>query len=194
MVPDLRVGAALRARGRRKGGRVHVKLELLLRDAKGKVCGGGILEYDLTVLQSAQFFVSNQLGVASGLSFKDTSGTSHAQTAQVLSGTPQIEFGTGSTSATWSDFAIQTAAGGTNPVTGTVSAITPGGTSGTFTVTGTWTNSTGSSVTISELALYVTTTAGMASNSTFALTHDVFSGQAVPNGGQASATLTYTWS
>lgn len=173
---------------------VRVRLNVTVRDRQGRITGGHTCEHDMTLLQSAQFFVSNQLGVASGLSFKDTSGSSHAQTAQVLAGTPQIEFGTNSTAANWSDFAIGTAAGGTNPVTATVSAITPASTQGTFTVTGMWTNSTGVTVTITELALYVTTTAGMASNSTFALTHDVFTGQAVSNGGTAAATLTYTWS
>jgi|SRR5208283_4623129 len=176
------------------GGRVTAQLEIVCRDKDGKITSRFEKPMDMTLLQSAQFFVANQLNV-SGLSFKDTSGTAHAQTAQPLSGTPQIAFGTGGSAATWSDNAIQTSAGGaTNPVTAVVSAITPSGSSGTFTVTATWTNSTAGTITVTELALYVTTTAGMASNSTFALTHDTFTGQAVSPSGTAAATLTYTWS
>ena len=175
-------------------GNVHVKLEIVVRDAKGNITGGGVLENDITLLQSAQFFVSAQLGVASGLSFKDTATTSHVQTAQVLAGSQQISFGTGATSASWSDFAIQTAAGGTNPVSSTVSAIATQTFTGSFTVSATWSNTTGATVSIGELALYCVTTQGAAVNFTAALTHDVFVAQAVSNGGTAAATLTYTWS
>jgi hypothetical protein len=174
-------------------GRIGVRLDLVVRDGEGNITSTFSKDSDMTLLQSAQFFIVSQMGVT-GLSFKDTSATAHSQTAQVLAGTPTIEFGTGSTAATWSDYVIQTAAGGTNPVTATVSAITANSTNGTFTVTATWTNTTGSTVTISELALYVTTTAGMSSNSTFALTHDVFTGQAVSATGTAAATLTFTFS
>jgi hypothetical protein len=173
---------------------VSAHLNLVCRDADGKVTSTFDKECDMTLLQSAQFFVVSQLNV-SGLSFKDTSGASHAQTAQVLAGTPAIAFGTNGTAATWSDYVIGTSAGGaTNPVGASVTAIVAGGASGTFTVTATWNNTTAGTVTITELALYITTTAGMASNSTFAITHDVFTGQAVSASGTAAATLTYTWS
>lgn len=168
---------------------LEVKLELVCYDAEGKETSRLCKDADMTLLQIAQFIQAGLMGVSTGLSFKDIAGTSHSQTAQVLAGTPTIEFGTGVTAATFTDFQIQTAAGGTNPVTATVTTIS----SNTFTVTGTWTNSTGSNVTISELAMYVTTTAGMGTNGTFALTHDVFSGQTVSNGGTAAATLTWTF-
>ncbi|HTT74267.1 MAG TPA: hypothetical protein VMG99_09045 [Thermoplasmata archaeon] len=172
-----------------RGGGFRVKLELVCRDAEGHVTGSWSNEYDQTLLQFAQFVQASFMGVSSGLSFKDTSGTSHTQTGQILAGTPQIAFGTGTTASTFTDYTIQTAAGGTNPVTATVTSIS----SNTFTVTATWTNSTAGSVSISELAMYVTTTQGMGTESTFALTHDVFTGQNVSVNGTAAATLTFTF-
>jgi hypothetical protein len=169
--------------------KLSVKVDLVCKDADGNVTSAYTNERDQTLLQLAQFTQAALMGVTTGLSFKDTSGTSHTQTAAVLAGTPTIAFGTGTTASTFSDYTIQTAAGGTNPVTATVNAIS----SNTFTVTATWSNTTGSTVAISELAMYVTTTQGMSSESTFALTHDVFSGQSVLNGGSALATLTFTW-
>jgi len=170
--------------------KLTVTLDLVIRDERGVETGRLHRPADITLLQLAQFTQAALMGVVSGLSFKDTAGTSHAQTAAVTAGTPQIAFGIGSTAAAFTDFKIQTTAGASSDViAATVTAIA----SNTFTVTATWTNTTAGTISISELAMYVTTTAGMASNSTFALSHDVFTGQGVSANGTAAATLTFTW-
>jgi hypothetical protein len=185
------VRSGTQVQGRQRG---MIHLTLVCRDAEGNITGTLEDDFDPCTLQTTQFYIASQLGVASGFSFLDTSNSSHAQTAQTLSGTPQIAFGTGTIGVNpYSAHAINTLAGGVNPVTATASAITAGSASGTFTVTATWSNTTGLTVTISELGLYVTTTAGMASNSTFMLTYDTFAGQAVSAGGTAAATLTFTF-
>jgi hypothetical protein len=144
---------------------------------------------DITLLQLAQMTQSGFMALT-GQTIKETGGTTQSITGAMTSNTPSLEFGTGGTAASFTDYAIQTAAGGTNPVTATVTAIT----SNTFTVTGTWNNTTGISVTISEVAMYATSLTGVSSNKTYALTHDQFTGVVVSNGGTAAATLTFTWS
>lgn len=168
---------------------IRVRLDLVVTNPDGGT-HTVTKEYDMTLLQLAQFIQTGLMGVSTGLSFKDTTGTAHSQTAQVLAGTPTIAFGTGVTAATFADYVIQTQVASGSPVAATVTAIS----SNTFTVTATWTNGTGLTVSVSELAMYVTTTAGMSAEATFALTHDVFTGQAVSNGGTAAATLTFTFS
>jgi hypothetical protein len=144
---------------------------------------------DITLLQLAQALQSGLLGVSS-LSVKNTAGTLNTTTAAITAATPQIAFGTGTIAASFTDYSIETLAGGTNPVSATVGAIS----GNTFTVAATWNNTTGTVVNISELALYATTTAGFATVETLALTHDVFAAQAVSANGSAAATLTFTFS
>jgi hypothetical protein len=173
-------------------GRIRVSLRMEFRDRDGKLERVYEDPDDPFVLQLAQALQSGLLAVSS-LSVKNTSGTSNTTNAAITSGTVQIAFGTGVTAEAFTDYAVQTAAGGTNPVSATVSSITNGATSGTFTVTATWNNTTGITVTISELSLYVGTVTGFASNpQTLAYSHDVFTGQAVGAGGTAAATLTVT--
>lgn len=173
---------------------VRVSWDLVVRDAHGKITDRFHKDHDPNLLQGLQFYIAAILGVANGLSFNDTSNTAHVQTGQVLAGTVAIAFGLGSTTPTFSDFAVTTLAGGVNPVAATVSAIAVGGTSGSFTVTAKWSNTTGATQLIAEVAIYVTTTQGMAVESTFAITHDLVGpGQVSPNG-TATATATFHWS
>ena len=186
-----RVNSALTPRGR---GEIHVKLafEVYSRpNRQGKLLSRGFKEYDLTVFQLTQFIQASYLAVNAS-SIKEIGGTTQAVTGAITANTPQIEFGTGTTAAAYTDYAIQTGAGGTNPDTASSSAATSG--ANTWTVTATWNNTTGITVSISELALYVTTTAGVTTNHTYCLTHDEFTGQSVSNGGSAAATLTFTMS
>lgn len=171
-------------------GGVKVRLELMVRDRDGEPCLYFRDEDDTTLLQLAQSIQAGLMALT-GQSMKDTSAAAHTLTGAVTAGTPQITFGTGVTAATFNDYVIQTAAYGTPTVTATVGAVSTA--AGTFTVTGTYTNSSASSVTISEIAMYVTTITGMAAESVFAYTHDEFTGTVVSSGGTAAATLTFTF-
>jgi hypothetical protein len=146
-------------------------------------------EYDSTLLQLAQMTQSAFMALESQ-TIKETGATTQTINSAMAANTPTIEFGTNTAAVTFTDYAIGTAAGGTNPVTATVNAIS----GSTFTVTATWSNTTGSSVAIAEVAMYVTSTAGVTTNKTYALTHDSFSAVTVSNGGTAAATLSFTWS
>ena len=195
----LRVGAeerakldsAVTARGR---GNIWVRIEFAVYSKPnrgGKLLSRGYKEADITVFQLSQFMQASWLAVFAA-SITATDGSSQAINSAITANTPKIEFGTGSGSAAYTDTAIFTAAGGTNPVTASSTAASSG--ANTWTVTATWNNTTGSSVTITELALYVTSTAGVTTNKTYCLTHDTFTGQVVSNGGSAAATLTFTMS
>ena len=167
--------------------KVVVKAEIVVRDAAGRITDTIVRERDMTLIQFAQMV--QEAGMALAVTMKDTAGTAVAVAAGSAGTAPQIAFGTGTVAATWSDYAIETLAGGTNPVAAAINAISAGGTSGTFTVTATWSNTTAGNVTIGELAMYVTIAAN-----TYAYTHDVFTGTVVSVGGSAAATLTFTFS
>lgn len=141
---------------------------------------------DITLLQLAQLIQADLMG-ALGLSVKTTQGATYSF-VPFLAGTAQISFGSGTTPATPTDSAIQTALGGTNPVGATVQAV-----SGTlWNVAATWNNTTGGSVWVSEMAMYVT--AGTISGTNvYALTRDVFGTQLVSPGGSATGTLTFAF-
>ena len=146
---------------------------------------------DITVFQLSQFIQSSFLAVFAS-SLKETGGTTQADNSALAANTPQIAFGTGTTAAAYADYAIQTQVSSGSPVSASSSAASSG--ANTWTITATWNNTTGSSATVSELALYVTSTAGVTTNKTYALTHDEFTGTAVSNGGSGAATLTFTMS
>jgi len=186
-------GAAVPTQPLGGGGRVKVSARIEFRDKDGNLERVYENPDDPFVLQAAQFFQAALLGISTGLTFTDITNSTHAQTAEVLAGTVEVAFGIGTTPEAFTDYAIETTAGASSDViAASVTSIVSGSTSGTFTVTATWTNTTVGTIAISELCLYVTTTAGMGTNATFALTHDVFTGQNVSPSGTAAATLTVT--
>lgn len=187
----------LSEKGLAANGGIHVCLALEVYEGAngtGRLLSKLVKENDITLFQLSQFFQSSYLAVNAS-SIKEVGGTTQAVTGAITANTPAIQFGTGTTAAAYADFAIQTVVsqtGGATPIAASSSAATSG--ANTWTVTATWNNNTGGSVTVSELALYVTSTAGVAANKTYCLTHDVFTGTAVSNGGSAAATLTFTMS
>jgi len=163
-------------------GTVKVSLSLKCYDKDGKLTSDLSDSYDQTGAQWAQAFQEAILALA--VTMKDTSATNRSIVAGSAGSSPKIAFGTGTTASSFSDYSIQTQVASGSPVNATANALS----GNTFTVTATWTNNTGGTVSVSELALYVTI-----ATFTFCLTHDVFTGQNVSNGGQASATLTFTF-
>ena len=173
MLPTQNVGGGLR---------VSARLDVL--DGRGRLVSSVWRPYDMTLKQCAQIFQLNVAGIAGPLTVTDTSNTGRSVSAGSSITATQIAFGTGTTPAAFTDYTIQTQVASGSPVTATVNGLS----SNTFTITASWSNSTGSSVTVSELACYLTI-----GGHTFAITHDVFTGQAVANGQSGLATLTFTW-
>jgi hypothetical protein len=173
-------------------GGFKVALDVVGYEPDGRVVGTYHNESDLITQQWAQFVILQILNQTSTLTVTDTTNTGRS-----IVGTPAtitaltIVGGTGTTAASVTDYVIQTAAsttGTTSTVAATVNwATESSGTSGTFTVTGTFTNSSGSTINYSELCLYVTNAAH-----TFAITHDVFTAVPVSNTGTLAITYTIT--
>jgi hypothetical protein len=180
--------------------RVSLTLETYSGPNKtGKLLSKIFLPFDITVFQLTQFLQASYLATDAS-SIKEVGGTTQAVTGAITgtsatAGTCGIQFGTGTTAAAYADYAIQTAVsqtGGSTPIAASSSAASSG--ANTWTITATWNNNTGGSVTVSELAWYCQTSAGVATNKVYCLTHDEFTGTAVSNGGSAAATLTFTMS
>ena len=138
---------------------------------------------DIMLLQFAQIVQLNILDTA--VSIKDTSGSSHSETANTSSSTIDIHAGTGATAAAYNDHALQTE---TETVLGTSGTVTVGsatgsGTTSSFTVSGTVT--AGASRAYSDVGLSVTINSHV-----YLLCHDVFTALSVSNGGTLAITYT----
>jgi hypothetical protein len=198
--------AAASVRGGKRPG-IRCELEIVVRDAEGNVVETRRKPDDLFTVAFLNLFAAAVGNVA--VATYDVTHTSRViggSLPQIVFCGPvglqegmEIAFGTGTTPAAFTDYAIETSAGGTNPVV-IATPTSPVSSSNSFTYAATWTNSTGSSVTVSEVATYwISTAAGSpyiyGSNEwTFCITHDTFTGVAVPNSGTATATYTWTFS
>lgn len=160
-----------------------------VRGKKGRwVTGRCHVRGKLATQAFAQFSQANLLATAE--SILDTGNTSRSISANTSTGTVRIVAGTGSTAAAVTDYALQTpTSGASGYVAATINAYSGSGTSGAFTVTGTITNTSGSTITYSEVGVTI-----VASTYTFLLTHDVFTGLAVSNNGTLATTYTLTYS
>ncbi len=170
------------------GGQSGVHLLVIARDADGNETGRYQDAADLMTQQWAQFAYTQVFGT-SGSIITITGATVSVPVWSTLTALT-ICAGTGTNAAQVSDTKMQTLSGtlaGTCP--GTLSAFPPtqSGTSGSFTVTGTITNTSGSSITYSEIGLQMT----LGANS-YLLTHDVFTGVVVSYTGTLSISYTVT--
>jgi hypothetical protein len=158
-------------------------LRVEARDKDGKLIGVHCKD-DLTTKQLAQLIM---LGVlASNQTIKDTSNTTHNETTSATTGSsPAINAGTGSTAAAFTDYNLQSQSASTS---GTEAATVGSISSNTFTVTATITNGSGSTITYAEVGIQVTVNSHV-----YLITHDVFSGLAVSNGGTLAVTYTFTF-
>jgi hypothetical protein len=168
------------------GPRTRVKLEVVGRDADGTETGRYCNDNDLITQQWAQWVGNNIFGVAQTI--KDETATGRSETAWATLSALTIQAGTSVTAASVTDTALGTITPGVSGTcAGTLSAISESsGTSGSFTITGTITNSSGSTVNYSELGI----TLNDASAHVFLLTHDVFT--AVPVSTTGTLAITYT--
>jgi hypothetical protein len=185
------------------------RLNIVVRDEKGKIIETLDHDSDLYLSQWQAIIASllKNLGnaTASGsgtFSCKDTSGTARtlggvassynspffATALEGASGGVQVSIGTGTTAAAYSDYGLQTAISG---ATAYPSSITTSNPSGNilyvqFSVTITLSNA----ATVSEAIVTVVVLDSGGTQRTLAITHDVFTGVAVPANG--SITLNYT--
>lgn len=171
----------------RQGG-VKLKLHLEAKDEQGNITGVYDNPNDLATNQFAGFINTNLLDT--GETIKDTAGTGNAISANSAATSPTIVAGTGTTAAAVTDYALQTPVSGSSGSVGaTVGAPSGSGTSGTITITGTITNSSGSNITYSEVGIEITV-----GGNTYLISHDVFTGLTVSNGGTLAVTYTLTYS
>jgi hypothetical protein len=172
------------------GPTTKVKLELVARDGNGNITATYCNDNDLITQQWAQFVYTQIFGVAGTI--KSTTGTGYNNTAWGTLSALTLASGTGATAASVTDYVIQTpvSPAGSGTCAGTLSAFPSesSGTSGSFTVTGTITNSSGSTITYSELGIEMTD----AASHVYLLTHDVFTGVPVSNTGTLAITYTIT--
>ena len=160
-------------------------LKIVGYDEFGKV----IYEFEQQDLGTKQFAQLCQLNILdTAETITDTSNTGRALTVNNAAIVPTIIAGTGTTTPTVLDYNLTTpTAGASGTVAATINAYSGSGASGNFTVTGTITNSSGSSITYAEVGITVTVATYV-----FLITHDTFTGVAIPNTGLLGITYTCT--
>lgn len=164
------------------------------RDPKNRHCTGPVLKgvregpANLCTQAFALFTQNNMLATAE--SIKDTGNTSRSLSANSACSAPTIVAGTGTTAAAVTDVSLQTQQGGSSgSQAATINAYSGAGTSGSYTVTATITNTSGGTVAYAEVGLTI-----VSATFTFLIAHDVFSALSVSNNGTLAVTYTFTFS
>lgn len=142
-----------------------------------KKCVGVVEKGDICLKQLLQVLQLNIL--ATNNTIKDTSGSTHAETANTASGTIKVAAGTGVTSPAWDDFKLVGPAD--TPGTATIGAISGSGTTSTFSITGSVTAS--SSRAYTEVGLQV-----VINSHTYMLLRDTFTTLNVASSGNINIT------
>jgi hypothetical protein len=128
-------------------------------------------EHDIGLHNFAVYLITNIFDAASAAnSGKDTSAGLHTVSANTATTSVHLGGGAGLTAVTFIDFNIETenTGGSDSPIVATVNnTITDGGVSGTFTITGTFTNNSGGNETWGNIGITITNAVG-----TFLVAHD----------------------
>jgi hypothetical protein len=175
-----------------------IDLKIEARDAEGNLTAVREGPANMTLKQFAQLCQSDLLNTAESVT--DVTNSSQSVTAgQALTTatTPCIVAGTNASSATFTDYKLGNIAGtagystpgGSGNIAGTVNAVA----GQSFTVTGTITNTSGSSITYAEVGIAVSATISAATHS-FLICHDNFTGVVVSNNGTLAVTYTLSFS
>jgi hypothetical protein len=133
---------------------------------------------------------ANIFNSAANPTIKDTGGVLRSVAANSAVSALTMAAGTGVTAAAVADFAMQAqTAGSSGSITAgiTISATTETGVSGTFTIVGTFTNTTAGTVAYAEVGITMT-----AATFVFLVTHDVFAALSVSVNGTLQVTYTLT--
>jgi hypothetical protein len=160
---------------------------------KPKITGHMKKRGDLSTIGLASLMQNNILYTVP-TAFYDTGHTSRTTTRNSACTSPLVLGGEGATAPAVTDYHMQTWTDDTShQIAATVNAITGwSGTSGSFTVTGSIVNSSGSDITYKEIGISV-----VMQTWTFLITHDTInsgSGYLVSNGGTLAVTETFTFS
>lgn len=172
------------------GSRMRICVHAVARDANGCITGVYDNPFDLGTVALANLMQTNIFDTAESIT--DVTDTARSIAVNSASTVLYINAGTGTTAAAFTDYKLTTTSssyGSTSPNTsyqeaGTVNAIS----SNTFTVTGTITNTSGATITYSEVGMSVTV-----STYQFLISHDVFTGLSVSNNGTLAVTYTLTF-
>jgi hypothetical protein len=153
------------------------------------VTGHSVDEYDLETTAFMQLVMTNILAGGSQ-SIKDTGGTSRTIANNSAASALTIVAGSGTTTPTVADYALASPIAGASGYTTsvTVGSLSESGSSGSCTVTGTISNTSGGNLTYGEIGLEVTV-----STYVFLICHDLTngaSGYVVSNNGTLACTYT----
>ena len=167
---------------------MKTSVSVVARDKDGNIIGNYYKEDDLETKQFAQIVQNNIFDTAESVT--DITNTARSLTVNSASTAPTIVAGTGTTAAAVTDYVLQTpVSGSSGSIAATINAYSGSGTSGSFTITGTITNTSGATINYSEVGLEVTI-----STYVFLITHDVFTALGVSNSGTLAITYTLTFS
>jgi len=187
-----------------------VKLHILVHDKDGKLVKEKFIDNDMYLDQWGAIIAAlfKNLGnvtysLSTTYSCKDTTGAAvtlggvastgnspfFATALEGLSGELQVAIGTGTTAAVHTDYALQTPISGATAYPSSVSESNPSGS--ILYVSFSVTITLSSAATVSEAVVQLIALNSAGAQKTLAITHDVFTGVAVPAGG--SITLNYTF-
>lgn len=166
----------------------ETNINIVAKDDKGNITGTCSIKDPIATEQFTQLVPRNILNTVEGVT--DTTGTARSIPANTACTIASIVAGIGVTAAAVTDFALTIpVAGSSGNTSATTNPYAGSGTSRNFTVTGTITNSSGSTIQYSELGIQITI-----ATVTFLISHDVFSPLSVSNGGTLAVTYTATFS
>lgn len=144
--------------------------------------------FDLFCKAFAQMTQLNIISIGSSQTVKDTTNNNRTVTVNAACTLPRVLGGTGSTAAAFADYTMQTFTDNSSyRQAATINAIS----SNTYTVTGTITNTSGSSIAYNEVGIDITNSTWL-----FLMCHDApLSGgpYTVSNNGTLAVTYTMTW-
>lgn len=193
-------------------GGLHIAVKIVARNpcpehgythTESEACQGGLVgstynEHDMGTRGFSAFLIASVFATATTADIKDTSNTSRTVTANAVTSAIKLMAGDGTTAPVFSNYQIQDsgAAGspvlaGDAPIAATVNnTITDNSSNGTFTITGTFTNTSGANETYGNIGISL-----VALTWTFMVAHDRTngaSGYVVSAAGTVAVTYTIT--
>lgn len=170
-------------------GKVHAANDFCQKGLVGRTLD----EHDMGLYAFAAALIANVFDTANtATSVPDTGDTSRSWAANSATSALQLVAGSGVTAPSFGDYQVQTQLATTSGTAAAVvgTTITNNGTNGTFTITGTFTNGTGSNATYGNIGIYLTANAFV-----FMVAHDQTnggSGYVVSATGTVAVTYTVT--
>lgn len=165
---------------------IRLTARLVAKNRKGRITG--MRQHDMGLAQIALFIQQNILVGVGGaaVNITDTGNSARSINPNTATGTIYIVAGTTGTGPAFTDYKLGAQSASTSGyVAATVNALNTG--TGIFTVTGTITNSSGSTITYAEVGVTI-----ICATYTFCLARDTFTGLPVSDGGTLGVTYSVT--